>query len=170
VIREKIGSPWTAQSVAIATLMALSVLFFYDPFSGISLTDWDRSFCAASLAGIDPSKRISGFYRLYLVYFPLLCGSFGIVVSALLKKRSVPHFGISACLSFLALLVAYVFRDGPSVCHAVAIALAVACFAWQWILVFWINRKGNAPETKRAGPVAKGIHWACENAHTLRVG
>ncbi len=170
MIREKIGSPWTAQSVAIATLMALSVLFFYDPFSGISLTEWDRSFCSASLAGIDPSKRISSFYRLYLVYFPLLCGTFGIVVSALLKKRSVPHFGISTCLSFLALLVAYVFRNGPSVCHVVAIALAVACFAWQWILVFLICRKGNASETKRAGPVAKGIHWARENAHTLRVG
>lgn len=160
----------SVQSMAVAVLMALSVLFFYDPFSGIGITSWDRSFCGASLAGIDPARRVSNFYKLYLIYFPILCGAFGIVVSALLKKRSIPHFGISACLSFIALLVAYALRNGASVCHVVAIALTVACFTWQWILVLGASRKGNASETKRAGPLAKGIHWACENAHTLRVG
>ena len=60
----------SAQSIAIAVLMALSVLFFYDPLSGIGITSWDRSFCEASLAGIDPARRVSNFYKLYLVYFP----------------------------------------------------------------------------------------------------
>ena len=90
----------SAQSIAIAVLMALSVLFFYDPLSGIGITSWDRSFCEASLAGIDPARRVSNFYKLYLVYFPLLCVAFSVIVSLLLKERRVLHLGVSWVVSF----------------------------------------------------------------------
>ena len=91
---------FTAQALVIAILMALSVLFFYNPFSGIELTEWDRSFCEASLAGIDPSKRVSSFYRLYFL-FPCLSGLFACVVAAILRGRRVPYFILSAAVSFL---------------------------------------------------------------------
>ena len=98
-----------AQTLVIAVLMALSALFFYNPFSGIELTEWDRSFCEASLAGIDPLKRISSFYRLYFL-FPCLCGLFALIVSVLLKNRNVPYFGLSAAISFCMVLASYSLR------------------------------------------------------------
>ena len=136
-----------AQTLVIAVLMALSALFFYNPFSGIELTEWDRSFCEASLAGIDPLKRISSFYRLYFL-FPCLCGLFALIVSVLLKNRNVPYFGLSAAISFCMVLASYSLRYGSVSSYTVALALAVSCFLWQWILVFWVRCKGKNDEER----------------------
>ena len=147
----------SAQSIAIAVLMALSVLFFYDPLSGIGITSWDRSFCEASLAGIDPARRVSNFYKLYLVYFPLLCVAFSVIVSLLLKERRVLHLGVSWVVSFLALLAAYTLREGAPVCNIVANAVAVGCFVWLWVLVVFAFRRPDSSRCSRAGPLWKSV-------------
>lgn len=148
--------------MVIAVLMALAALFFYDPFSGIGLTEWDRSFCAASLAGIDPSKRVSSFYKLYFL-FPCLAGAFAWAVSALLKGRPVPHFGLSVAVSFLLVLVSYTLRFAPAPIHSVAAVLAAACFLWQWALVFWARRgyapRGALPRSSSNGLIGRVWQW-----------
>ncbi|WP_297700551.1 hypothetical protein [uncultured Fibrobacter sp.] len=162
MIRQKIVSlvsmrSLSVQSVAVAFLMALSVLFFYDPLSGIGIMSWDRSFCEASLAGIDPAKRVSNFYRLYLVYFPLLCVVFSVVVSLLLKGRRLLHSRVSWGISFLALLAAYALREGSPVCNIVANVVAVACFGWQWLLVAFSCRRPDFSKCPRAGPLCESV-------------
>ena len=151
----------TPQSVAIAALMALSLLLFYDPLSGLGIASWDRSFCDASLAGIDPSRRVSHFYRLYLVYFPCLCGVFALAISALLKKREIFRFGISFGIFFVSLFMAYALREGSLVCGIVAQVLAVSTFVGLWVVVAFSCRRQELVKPKRAGPfldaVAEGL-------------
>lgn len=152
MIRPKVISLLTSHSVVIAALMALAALFFYDPFSGIELTEWDRSFCSASLAGIDPSKRVSSFYRLYLFYFPGLTLLFAGAVSWLLRKRRVPHIGISAVLSFLLIFVAYTLRFGSPLSYKIAAALAVSSFLGLWAQVFWVRHR-TIPESRSGADI-----------------
>lgn len=147
----------TPQSVAIAALMALSLLLFYDPLSGIGITSWDRSFCDASLAGIDPSRRVSHFYRLYLIYFPCLCGVFALAVSALLKKKEIFRFGITFGISFFALFMAYALREGSPVCGIVAQVLAVSTFVGLWVVIAFSCRRQELVKPKRAGPFLDAI-------------
>ena len=56
--------------IFIASVYALAFAYFYSPFRNIDVTSWDRSFCDATLTGIDYSARIRHFYQLYLLYLP----------------------------------------------------------------------------------------------------
>lgn len=83
---KKIWDNIDAETIVMAVVASLSLLFFYNPLNGVALLSWDRTFCTASLAGIDISKRVSNFNILVFVLFPAATFIFAFLFSHLFPK------------------------------------------------------------------------------------
>lgn len=76
----------SGKGVLLALISSLTVLYFYDPQQGVEITRWNRTFCQATLGGIDIGKRISNYYVLVFVLFPICLAAFSVFYSALLSR------------------------------------------------------------------------------------
>lgn len=62
-----------SKTILLGLLTAAVLLCFYDPTRDVGISLWKHEFSQASLAGIDVGKRISNFYFMILVLFPVVC-------------------------------------------------------------------------------------------------
>ena len=67
----------------------MAIIYFYNPLSNVELSLWDRTICGAILAGISVDKRITNFYILVLVLFPLLFIVFNIINNLYLRNNTI---------------------------------------------------------------------------------
>lgn len=97
---EKIWGSIGSKTILLGLVTAAVALCFYDPTSNEAITLWKRTFSQAALAGIDVGKRISNFYFLIVILFPVVCAVCFSLYSLLFaklgwnpnfKSRS-PHF------------------------------------------------------------------------------
>ena len=74
-------------TVFIAIVFTFAVAYYINPLANVDLTEWNRTFCSAALAGISINERIANFYRLFFLYLPVLVVAFIVVLTVLFKYR-----------------------------------------------------------------------------------
>jgi len=55
-----------------ALVSAFSLSYYFNPLDNIELTDWDRIFSPAIMAGISIDQRITNYYLLFFLYLPIV--------------------------------------------------------------------------------------------------
>lgn len=58
--------------LCMAFITMLAIAYYVNPLDNVQLTEWNRTFGPAVLAGISIDKRIRNFYFLFLIYLPVI--------------------------------------------------------------------------------------------------
>lgn len=85
--KQKFLSDWYETFIVICIVFAISL--FINPLKGVGISEWDRTFSPALLDGISINKRITHFYLLFLIAFPVLFITVSIGIKSFLFK--FPH-------------------------------------------------------------------------------
>ncbi len=75
------------RTVFIAIALAFAIAYYINPLTNVDLTEWNRTFCSAALAGISIHARIANFYRLFFLYLPILAAAIIAVLTVLFQYR-----------------------------------------------------------------------------------
>lgn len=59
-------------TVVIAMTIAIAIAYYINPLENVNLQEWNRTFCLAVHDGISIGARICNFYKLFLLWIPLI--------------------------------------------------------------------------------------------------
>lgn len=92
------------KTMLLSLTIALAVSYYINPLKNVDLLSWNRTFSSSVLAGISIDARIGNFYKLFLLYLPLLIILVLIALTWLFKKRSKYQDFFTKIGIFLALI------------------------------------------------------------------
>lgn len=99
-------------TIYIAIVFAFAIAYFINPLANVDLTEWNRTFCSASMAGISIDTRIANFYKLFFLYMPILVVVSTTVLTILFKCREAykDMFSKYSVFIFVVTIASYISR------------------------------------------------------------
>lgn len=99
-------------TVFMSMSIAFAIAYYINSLTNVDLTEWNRTFCSAVLAGISIDARIGNFYKLFFLYLPLLIILFTCILTVLFKyrERYKEVYSKFSIFLFIAAIASYISR------------------------------------------------------------
>ena len=93
-------------------MLTFALGYYNNPLVNVELTEWNRTFSLATIGGISIDRRVANFFRLFLLYQPLICILFISLLSYLFfNRKSYKDIWVKLCTLFCPVLFsAYISR------------------------------------------------------------